>query len=163
MAPRTIDTTVSRIWLQDRMTQGILLRRVFAWFFDTLILGAVAMAMWVFSFTFTVATFGFGAPIFGAIAFLPLLYAFISLLTPMQASPGQALLGLIVVRNDDFGPPEPLQALVYAAGYCITMAAGLIWVAVALVTTRHRTFHDMLAGLVVVRRSALETYLTHAP
>jgi hypothetical protein len=43
------------------------------------------------------------------------------------------------------------------------MAAGIVWTAVAIITTRHRTFHDMLSGLVVARRSALRAYLTAGP
>ncbi len=160
--PSSTIETAGQLWLQDRLTQGILLRRIIAWFLDGLILAGVAFGVWMFCVTFTVATFGFGTPIFNVMAFLPLLYAWLWLLTPLQASPGQALMGLMVVRNNDLRAAEPLQALVYAFGYCLTMATGLIWVAVALVTTRHRTFHDMLAGLVVVRRSAVETYLTHA-
>jgi uncharacterized RDD family membrane protein YckC len=152
-----------QIWLQDRLTNGLLLRRCLAWCVDVFVLGALVFAFWMMGVTFTVLTFGLGAPIFGLVAMLPLLYGFISLLTPMQASPGQAAFGLMVVRDDDLGPPTPLQALVYVIAYMITVAAGLIWCAVALVTTRHRTLHDMASGLVVVRRSALETYLTRGP
>ncbi len=154
---------VSLLWLQDRLTQGVMLRRVLAWVLDAFILGGIGFLVWMFCFTFTVATFGFGTPIFGVIAFLPLLYAWLCLLTPMQASFGQALFGLKVVRNDTLTQADAVQAFVYALLYCVTMAAGLIWVAVALVTTRHRTIHDMLSGLVVVRAQALESYLTQAP
>jgi uncharacterized RDD family membrane protein YckC len=151
-----------QIWLQDRLTNGLLLRRCIAWCIDVFVLGVLVVAFWMMGATFTVLTLGLGAPIFGLAMLLPLLYGFLSLVS-LQASPGQAAMGLAVARDDDLGPPTALQALVYMIGYMITVAAGIIWCAVALVTTRHRTLHDMVAGLVVVRRSALETYLTRGP
>jgi len=148
------------MWLQDRLTSGLLTRRCLAWVLDMFVLSALVFVGWMTGVTFTAITLGLGAPIFGLIALLPLLYGFIALLSPLQASPGQAAFGLAVVRDDDLGAPTPLQALIYMFAYLITAASGLIWCAVALVTTRHRTLHDMVSGLVVVRRSALETYLT---
>ena len=163
MPPVTMLDPAFSAWLQDRLTSGLILRRCIAWVLDIFILSMVALAVWMVLATFTVITFGLGAPTFGLMTLLPLLYGFLSLVSSLQASPGQAMMGLMVVRDDDLGPPTPVQALLYMIGYMITAAAGLIWCAVALVTTRHRTFHDMLAGIVVVRRSALETYLTGAP
>jgi uncharacterized RDD family membrane protein YckC len=139
------------------------MRRVFAWILDAMFITAIGTVIWLFLAAFTVLTFGIGAPLFALLALLPPFYGFLSLLTPMQASPGQALLGLIVVRDADWGSPTVLQAVVYIAAYWITMAAGVIWTAVALITTRHRTFHDMISGLVVVRRSVLRAHLTAAP
>jgi uncharacterized RDD family membrane protein YckC len=71
------------------------------------------------------------------------------------ATPGQALLGLRVVRDDDLGPPGPLQALVSTLIYYLTLATSGLLLLVALVTTRHRTLHDMISGLVVARARAL--------
>ena len=163
MPPVTMLDPAYSAWLQDRLTSGLLIRRCLAWLLDMFILSTLVLAAWMMGWTFTALTLGLGAPIFGVIALIPLLYGFLSLLSSLQASPGQAAFGLMVVRDDDLGPPTTLQALLYMIGYMITVAAGVIWCAVALVTTRHRTFHDMLAGIVVVRRSALESYLTGAP
>ncbi len=163
MPPVTMLDPAFSSWLQDRLTHGLILRRCIAWMLDIGILSLLALVAWMVLATFTVITFGLGAPTFGLLTLLPLLYGFLTLVSSLQASPGQAMMGLMVVRDDDLGPPTPVQALLYMIGYMITAAAGLIWCAVALVTTRHRTFHDMLAGIVVVRRSALETYLTGAP
>ena len=38
-------------------------------------------------------------------------------------------------------------------GFYVTLALGAVWLVVALLTTRHRTLHDLLSGLVVVRRA----------
>jgi uncharacterized RDD family membrane protein YckC len=144
----------------DLLTGGLLTRRVVAWVLDAILISAIGLGIWLVLAALTVVTLGLGAPLFALLALLPPFYGFLSLMTALQASPGQAMMGLIVVRDADLGEPTALQALVYIAGYWITMAAGVIWTAVAVVTTRHRTFHDMLAGLVVVRRSALRSHLT---
>jgi uncharacterized RDD family membrane protein YckC len=36
----------------------------------------------------------------------------------------------------------------------------VIWLAAALITSRHRTLHDLVSGLVVVRNGALSRTLT---
>ncbi len=144
----------------DQLTQGLLTRRMLAWCIDAVLISAIAAVIWVIMAAFTILTFGIGAPLFALLAILPAFYGWLFLVSTMQASPGQAAMGLIVVRDADFGPPTPLQALIYIVGYCITMALGVIWTAVAVVTRRHRTIHDMLAGLVVVRRRALSNLLT---
>ena len=153
-------TPATAVMEEELLTSGLLTRRVFAWFVDLFLLGILFKTFWLMMAAFTVLTFGFGAPLFALLAFLPTLYGFISLMTPMQASPGQALFGLIVVRDADLGPPTPLQALVYIIGYTITMMLGVIWTFVAVLSSRHRTLHDMLSGLLVVRRSALRIKLT---
>lgn len=146
--------------LDDRLTGGLLTRRVLAWIVDALLISALGVVIWLVLAALTVVTLGIGAPLFALLALLPPFYGWLFLMTSLQASPGQALFGLIVVRDADWGEPTFLQAVVYIAAYWVTMAAGVIWTAIALVTTRHRTFHDMLSGLVVMRRSALREYLT---
>ncbi len=148
---------------EDMLTGGLLTRRVLAWIVDAVLIGVIGMVIWLVLAALTVVTLGFGAPLFALLALLPPFYGWLFLMTPLQASPGQALFGLIVVRDADLGEPTALQALVYIAAYWVTMAAGVIWTVVAVITTRHRTFHDMLSGLVVMRRSALRQYLTAGP
>lgn len=146
--------------LEDRLTGGLLTRRVLAWIVDAVLISAIGVVIWLVLAAFTVVTLGFGAPLLALLALLPPFYGWLFLMTPLQSSPGQALFGLIVVRDADWGEPTFLQAVVYVAAYWATMAAGVIWTAIAIISTRHRTFHDMLSGLVVMRRSALREYLT---
>ena len=61
----------------------------------------------------------------------------------------------MVRRDDDGGPPTGAQALVFTFLFYLTLALGVIWMIVALFTPRHRTIHDMISGLVVIRRKAL--------
>ncbi len=155
----TATAPLNQLWIEDRLTSGLLLRRVFAWLLDALILASIAGLMWMVIATLTVLTFGLGAHLFAFLAALPFLYGWLSLASPMQSSPGQALMGLVVVRDDDLGAPTGLQAAIYMLFYLITMATGVIWTAIALFTTRHRTLHDMLSGCVVVRRSVWRALL----
>ncbi|MBN8898070.1 MAG: hypothetical protein J0H35_07785, partial [Rhodospirillales bacterium] len=53
------------------------------------------------------------------------------------------------------GPPTALQALISTLGYYVTLATSGLLLLVALFTTRHRTLHDLVSGLVVVRTRAM--------
>ena len=106
-------------------------------------------------FVFGVVTFGLGMPLLALLPVMPPLYHFLTLASPLSATPGQTLMGLVVRRNRDLGRPDPLEALICVACFYATLALGAIWLAVALVTTRHRTLHDLLSGLVVVRSEAV--------
>ncbi len=141
---------------EDSLTTGLLTRRMLAWLVDLCLITAIWVLWYFIAAFFTVITLGLGAPLLAVVALVPAFYGWFWLMTPLQASPGQALFGLQVVRDADLGPPTALQALVYIVIYALTVALGAIWAAVALVTTRHRTLHDIASGLVVVRRSALK-------
>ena len=140
---------------EDALTGGVMLRRLFAWIVDVFLIGLLCGAAFSFFVAVGVLTFGLSAGLFGTLPFIPLLYHWITLASPMSGSPGQALFGLEVRRNDDLGRPTVLQALVFTVLLYVTLAAGALWVLVAIVTVRHRTFHDMLSGLVVIRSRAL--------
>jgi uncharacterized RDD family membrane protein YckC len=139
----------------DFLTRGVLVRRIAAFVLDgilvLLLLGVLKMLL----FAFGLLTLGLGFPLFGLLPLVPALYNWLSLLSPLSATPGQAMMGVTVRRNDDLSPPGGLQALVWVIGWLLTIAAGLIWLALALVTVRHRTLHDLVSGLVVVRSRAL--------
>jgi len=64
-------------------------------------------------------------------------------------------MGLTVRRDFDLGPPTGLQALISVLVFYVTLATSGLLLLVALFTVRHRTLHDLLSGLVVVRARAL--------
>jgi uncharacterized RDD family membrane protein YckC len=140
----------------DLLTQGVLLRRVCAFLLDGLILSVTLAVLWCVLMLFGLLTLGLGFPLLGLLPVVPFCYHLLFLASPMSATPGQAALGLIVRRNDDLGRPTFAQALVSVVGFYITIAFGVIWLAVALLTVRRRTFHDMVSCLVVVRARALQ-------
>ena len=145
----------SALW-QDRMlTQGVLLRRIVAWLVDLLFIAVLCCFAWMALLAFGLMTLGLGMPLLALLPLVPFCYHLLFLASPLAATPGQGLMGLIVLRNDDLGRPLPVQALVSTLCFYLTLAFGAIWLAVAVLTVRKRTFHDMFAGLVVVRRRAL--------
>lgn len=139
----------------DWLTAGVLGRRVVAWVVDVMILGVVCMVLGAVLLAFGLLTLGLGLPLLGLIPLVPFLYHFLFLASPFCATPGQALLGLSVRRDEDLGPPPAAQALVTALAYLLTWATSGLLLLVALFTVRNRTFHDLVSGLVVVRTRAL--------
>jgi uncharacterized RDD family membrane protein YckC len=102
------------------------------------------------------ATLGLGLPLLGALPFVPAAYHLLSLLSQAQATPGQQLCGLVVVRDADMGRPALWQAAAAVAGYYLTLATGGLLLAVAPFVRRKRTLHDLASGLTVVRAEALD-------
>ena len=137
------------------LTDGVTGRRVAAWLVDVVLVGIVLaclhLGLWVIGFL----TFGLGWFLAGGLWVIPTAYVFAFAASPGQATPGQALLGLIVVRDEDLGRPTPAQALVYAVGYAVTMWAGVIWLLAAFFTRRARCLHDIVAGVAVLRAEAV--------
>jgi len=137
------------------LTWHVLRRRVAASLIDLALCLVLSGGFLVFGVLFGLLTFGLG---FGVLVFLPvvpLLYNWLFVAT-MSATPGQRLLGLAVRRNADLGPPDGIQALVWALGFALTLAftGGLLWLLVVLLTVRKRALHDIIPGLVVVRVAA---------
>lgn len=140
---------------EDGLLRDVLGRRVLAFLADALLLTVICAVAWVLLLGFGLLTLGLGFPLFALLPALPLLYNWLFLLTPAAATPGQMLLGLTVRRDDDLGRPSGLETLIWAVGFYVTVALGMIWLLAALFTARHRALHDMLSGLVVVRSRAL--------
>jgi uncharacterized RDD family membrane protein YckC len=140
---------------EGRLTAGVLLRRVVAWVVDLVIIGLIGTCFWLILFTFGLLTLGLAFPLMGLLPLVPLAYHIGFLAGPHSATPGQSALGLTVRRNLDLGRPTLLQAVISTALFYATLATGLVLLAVALFTTRKRALHDLVAGLVVVRRDML--------
>ncbi len=66
-------------------------------------------------------------------------------------SPGMALLGIRIVREDDGGPMGPGRVAIRFGGYYLSTIALLLGFAWALFDGRKQAWHDKLAGTVVVR------------
>jgi uncharacterized RDD family membrane protein YckC len=140
---------------EDALVRGVLWRRVAAFCVDAILLGGVVALAWHLFLVFGILTLGLSWPLFGVLPLFPLAYTWLFASSPMGATPGMALFGLLLARNDTLGRPDGLAVLGWAIGYYVTMAVGVIWLAVAVLTTRKRTIHDLLSGLVVVRMNTL--------
>lgn len=141
--------------MEDLLTDGVMARRVAASIVDGIIVGLGAAVLHLALFLLGFLTLGFGWYLIGGLWVLPILYLALFVASPGQATPGQALCDLAVVRDDDLGRPTPAQALVYAGGFALTMTLGAIWLLAAFFTRRARCLHDVVAGIAVLRASAL--------
>jgi uncharacterized RDD family membrane protein YckC len=139
----------------DYLTEGVLLRRVFAWLIDVLLIGLIWIALTLGLVLFGLLTLGLGLPMLGILPFVPFCYHVLFLAGPPSATPGQSALGLVVRRNDDFGRPTPAQAVVSTLLFYASLAFSGLPLLLALFTVRRRTPHDLISGLVVVRTRAL--------
>ena len=153
---------VSDYAFDDGLIDGVMFRRVWAWLFDFLVVGGIMIVLWVMLMAFGLLTFGLGFPLLGMLPIVPLLYHALFVASGRSATPGQVLMDLTVRRDADLGRPSLLQAVLFTVGLWLTLGAGVIWLATALVTSRHRTLHDVVSGLVVVRNGALHRMLTPA-
>ena len=144
------------------LTDGVITRRCVAWVIDLVLIALLVFVLWLALATIGVLTLGLGFSLMAALPIVPFLYHLLSLLRPRSATPGQSMMGLTVRRDDDLGPPTPLQAVVSVIIYYLTLAATGLLLLIALFTTRKRTLHDLVSGLVVVRVRAMEA-LTQPP
>ncbi len=142
------------------LLEGVLFRRVCAWLIDFLLVGGVVAVLWVALVGFGLLTLGLGLPLLGVLPVVPLAYHILFVASPRSATPGQVMMDLSVRRDGDLGRPSLLQAILFTAGLWLTLGAGVVWLAAALLTTRHRTLHDLVSSLVVVRARALDGALT---
>jgi uncharacterized RDD family membrane protein YckC len=143
--------------LEYELTRGLLRRRVLAWLIDLIIVGVLTTALWVGLFIFGILTLGFGMPLLGILPAIPILYGWLSVASDASATPGQAMLGLAVRRNEDLGPPGLWRALAATVLFYFTLATslGVLWFLVALITHGRRTLHDILSGTRIVDATAL--------
>lgn len=140
----------------EGLTDGVLVRRIVAWVFDAALMGALMAAWFSFATGVTVLTLGFGVGAYGLLPAIPLAYSWISLASPLSATPGQALVGLVMVDNARFTRPTIVQALIWIVGYWLTLGLLCLLFFLAIFTLRKRCLHDILAGVVLLRRANLD-------
>ncbi len=136
------------------LTDGVLTRRVLAWLVDMLLVGILLAVAWTMLGVLSVATFGLGVPLFALLPAVPFAYHWL-LIGAVGTTPGQALCGIRVRRDDDLGPASMFAALVFTAILWLQLASSGLWLLAAVFTARHRAIHDLVSGLVVVRSQAL--------
>jgi uncharacterized RDD family membrane protein YckC len=141
------------------LTDGVPWRRVVAWIIDAILIGIVAAALWALLFVVGILTLGLGFVLMAALPAVPLAYHILFVASSRQATPGQTIMDLIVVQAPD-GPmplaaPNLAQAIVFTIGLWITLAVGVWPFLVVFFTSGHRALHDIVAGVVIVRREAL--------
>lgn len=143
---------------EPELFDGVLWRRMIGYGIDVVILAVIFSVLGLLVFL----SFGLLAPINLAIApFVPLAYHTF-FIGRDGATPGMKLMDL-ETRTWTGGRPEYLQALVMTVLFYASIA--VTWFLVLLVplfNERRRTLHDLLSGIVVVRRSQLEAAVFQA-
>jgi uncharacterized RDD family membrane protein YckC len=138
----------------DSLTWGVPSRRIGAFLIDWLLIVIVTMVVSVVVAILHVMTLGLLHGPAHLILIVGLIYEAGWIASPAMATPGEAAMGLSVRRCDDLGRPTLVQAIAFTGLLYLTLAAGVIWLAVAFFTHRRRAIHDMISGLVVVRAGA---------
>ena len=148
-------TSPSALHEDEVLTSGVLSRRCFAWFFDIVLLGALMAVLYAVTAAFGLLTFGLGWYLLPWVSVVPFLYHWLSISSPLSATPGQAITGLTLRDNTDFQRPDLVEAAVWVILYYLTLAVFFPALLIMLFTVRKRGLHDMISGLVMVRRRAL--------
>ena len=147
-------------WMMEAMlSEGTIVRRVGAFVADGVLVLIIVKILAVFLFVFGILTLGLAMPLLALLPFVAPLYNWLGLVSPLSATPGQALFGLTVRDHVDLGPPGAIPALVWTVGFYASIALSGAPLLLALFNPRHRTAHDILSGLVVVRARALTGWL----
>ena len=137
--------------------EGIIGRRILGWLIDAAILvilawiiggGAVVLALLTMGLAGGLLLLPWGMA-------LPILYATLSIASPLSATPGQALMGLVVRSEADGGHPTFGQAFTTATLHALSWAAGGLPLLAPIFSARSRTLHDLFSGTLVMRSAAL--------
>jgi uncharacterized RDD family membrane protein YckC len=132
--------------------EGVIWRRVVAYGVDLFILGIVAVFAWIALGALTVLSFGLLSPLWLLYGLIPVAYHTLLLAGPRSATLGMRLFG-IELRSWTGERPLLLQALIQTVLFYLSIAATCsLILLVALFNRRRRTFHDFLAGTMVIRR-----------
>jgi uncharacterized RDD family membrane protein YckC len=159
IGPSTGPGGFSSSW-EHALLAGVLSRRCLGWLTDLLLVAVAVGTLWSSLLLLGLLTFGLGWWLLGLVPLVPFAYHCLFLTGSMSATPGQALFGLVVRRDDDLGPPSLAQAVISTLIFYLTLATSGLLLLVALFTQRKRTLHDLASGLVVVRRRALRDWVS---
>ena len=144
------------IWISDdALTRGTILRRIGAFIVDGVCILIVWKLLAIAFVLFGILTLGLGMPLLALLPLVPALYNWFSLISPLSATPGQALFGLSLRQNEDLGHTGGFAAAIWVLGFYVSLALSGLPLLVALFNARRRTLHDIAAGLVLIRAQAL--------
>jgi uncharacterized RDD family membrane protein YckC len=133
--------------------EGVLLRRVLAYFVDLCVIAVLALLFWIIFAVLWVLSLGLLGPVLWFLfGLIPLAYHTLLLSGPWSATLGMRLFD-VELRSVTGERPGFLQALAQTALFYITVGATCSLILVVALLNRHRrTLHDLLAGTVMVRR-----------
>lgn len=128
--------------------EGVRTRRILALGVDFVLVSILASLIWLAAL---VASFGLSLfllpPLFPLVAFF---YNGLSVSGPHRATPGMRMMDL-EMRLTDGGPVPFLNAAVHAVLFYISWLYPFVFL-VSLLTSDKRCLHDIMAGVIVLRR-----------
>lgn len=136
---------------------GVLRRRIAASVIDALFVVALSWLVWGGAMLITFLTIGLagGLLLLPWALLLPIAYGTLFIASPLSATPGQALMGLVVRSDTDGAAPSLGQALTSATLYALSWAMGGVPLLAAFFSARGRTMHDLFSGTLVARAALL--------
>lgn len=144
-------------WAQPAdLTEGVLGRRLLGYLVDLVMILLLAALLWVAIAIIGVITFGLGWALWAALPFTGILYSAITLGGPKQATIGMRMMGVRGLDASTGGPVDHLRAAVHALLFYVAAGTFLLWVVdvlIGMVRSDGRMGHDLLVGLVFVRRT----------
>ena len=145
------------------LTEGVVLRRFWAWLIDLVMIAVIAAVLWALLAFLGLITFGLGWGLMALLPAVPLLYHVLFVASRRAATPGQSMLGLVVRHERDMTLPGLGEAIIFTGGLWLTLSIGVWPLAIMLFTNGNRALHDIASGLIVVRADALATRAQPVP
>ena len=146
--------------LYPALFDGVLWRRTLAYLIDAVCIGAIVFVSWVVFMIVLLLSLGLLWPAVWLLGLIPLAYHTLLVSGPHAATFGMRVFDL-QLRSWDGERPVFLQALAHAVLFYLTVGATFLLVLLfALFNRRKRTLHDVLSGMLMVRRGAAELATT---
>lgn len=152
---RIMDEATSALHEDEILTSGVLSRRFAAWWVDLVLISLLMAALYAATAFFGLLTLGLGWYLLPWVSLVPFAYQWLSIVSSMSATPGQAMMGLVLRRNRDLQRPDLVEAAIWVVLYYLTLAIFCPALLIMLFTVRKRGLHDMISGLVLIRSRAL--------
>jgi uncharacterized RDD family membrane protein YckC len=148
-----LSTTAPDPDLFPEVYEGVVPRRVFAYFVDLVCIAALAAGLAVVFVVLWLLSLGLLGPLLWFLfGLLPLAYHTLQLAGPHSATLGMRLFDL-ELRSLDGERPGLLQALAQSALFYLTVGlTGSLVLLAVLLNQRRRTVHDWASGTLMVRR-----------
>ena len=132
-----------------RALEGVRSRRLMALGFDFVVVSVIASVVYVALFVFTLGlSFFFLPPLWPMVAFF---YSGVSMSGSRHATPGMRAMDLEVRMNQDGAPVPFLNAAAHGVMFYLSWFFPALFL-MTLVDAEKRFLHDILSGVLVLRR-----------
>lgn len=156
---RTLNSHLPTPATDPALFEGVLTRRVFAFMIDWLIMGAIMILLFIVAIMAGVITFGlawFAIPFISPIAMI--LYYLATLGSANRATIGMRFCDLVMTPTRETSLSSGV-ALLHAVLYYVSVSILTPFIlVVGLFTSRRQMLHDLVMGVLIVRRAPMEQH-----